>query len=178
MTDLKTELLNATLQQFLPVLLTAVTTLAAWVLKKLADLLKAKGAESKWALALQQLTDVVGHVVADADKTLKPMFVKAMEDGTLSPEEGAALKAEVMRLIKERLAPETLALLKSQMGPLFETILSGAIEKAVSALNSSSSSPADIAKTLADAHAAGAKAATEAQAATLFSILTESPKVP
>ena len=116
---------------FFPLILSGASTVAAWAMAKLALYLGARAKESRWALATAQLLGIVQHVVAEAEVTLRPQFAKAMADGTLTAEEGAALKAEVMRIVRERVAPETLEFIRQQLGSAFETVLGGAVERAV-----------------------------------------------
>jgi len=120
-----------------PLLLTGLGTLAAWALTKLAAYLKDLGATSKWALVGSQLTTLVQHVVADAEVSLRPLFAKSMEDGSLSPEEGAALKQAVIDLLKKE-APELMATLSAIFGTLLDKVLGGAVELAVAKLPASS----------------------------------------
>lgn len=117
-----------------PALLSIASSVGAWALAKLALYLGARAKESRWALATSQLLGIVEHVVADAEVSLRPKFATAMADGRLTPEEGAALKAEVMRIIRERVAPETLAFLRAQLGAAFDSVLGGAVERAVAAV--------------------------------------------
>lgn len=131
--ETKSALLQTFWQVVFPLLLSVASSAAAWALAKLAAYLGASAKASKWALATSQLLGIVEHVVADAEVTLRPQFALAMQDGTLTAEEGKALKAEVMRIIRERVAPETLAFLRAQLGAAFESVLGGAVERAVTA---------------------------------------------
>jgi len=79
----------------------------------------------------------VQHVVADAEVSLRPLFAKSMEDGSLSPEEGAALKQAVIDLLKKE-APELMATLSAIFGTLLDKVLGGAVELAVAKLPASS----------------------------------------
>lgn len=131
MMDSKTAALQAFWSMVFPLVLSVASSVAAWALAKWALYLGAKAKESRWALATSQLLGIVQHVVADAEVTLRPQFAQAMADGSLSAEEGAALKAEVMRIVRERVAPETMAFIRAQLGTAFDVILGGAVERAV-----------------------------------------------
>lgn len=118
--------------QSLPVLWTAVLlpllTLAG---KWLVSWLAAKAKDTKWATAVEKLTDVATHVVEHVEVELRPDIQEAMKDGKLTPDEQAALKAKAVQLIKEGLGPDVLATL----GSLAEPLISGAIERAVQVMN-------------------------------------------
>jgi hypothetical protein len=129
--DSKTVAMQAFWSMVFPLVLSVASSVAAWALAKWALYLGAKAKESKWALATAQLLGIVQHVVAEAEVTLRPQFARAMADGTLTADEGKALKAEVMRIVRERVAPETLAFIRGQLGAAFETVLGGAVERAV-----------------------------------------------
>lgn len=88
-----------------------------------------------WTL-VNQLWTVVQSVVAHAEVELRPQFAKAMEDGTLTPEEGSQLKLEVVRLVREGAGPalEQLAKEFKMSGGALELVLSGLVERAVSLL--------------------------------------------
>lgn len=120
-------------EHIFPALLTLLGAALSWAIARGASYLRARAESSRWALASAQLVDVVGAVVAEAEVSLRPQFAKAMADGSLSAEEGKALKAEVMRLLKARLAPSTLAFLERQLGDAFGLALGGTIERAVAA---------------------------------------------
>jgi hypothetical protein len=115
----------------LPALLAIVGAGASWALARLAQHLQAQAAKSRWALASAQLAEIARMAVAEAEVTLRPQFARAMSDGKLSAEEGAALKGEVARIVKEKLAPETLRALEKGLGDLLGWHLGGAIERAV-----------------------------------------------
>lgn len=114
-----------------PALLSALGALASWALMRLATYLRARASASRWALASAQLADIARLAVSEAEVALRPRFAQAMSDGKLTPEEGAELKGEVMRIIRERLAPQTWALLESQLGDFVGWHLGGAVERAV-----------------------------------------------
>lgn len=125
-------------QYIFPVLLTGVSALVAWGLKILGSFVNSKvesisveSSAKRWAVAGEKLLVIVSGVVADANVRLKAKLASYLEDGKISPEEAAAIKAEVMLLVKEKLTPELLGYLKGQFGDLFEHVLSGTIERAV-----------------------------------------------
>lgn len=123
--------MNVFWEHIFPGLLALVAAGASWVLVQLAQSLRAQASKSRWLLASAQLADVARMAVAEAEVSLRPQFARAMADGKLSPEEAAALKAEVLRLVRERLAPETLKALEKSLGELLGWHLGGAIERAV-----------------------------------------------
>lgn len=119
------------LEYVLPGLLALVGALASWALARLASHLRARTDAARWSLAVAQLADVARSAVAEAEVTLRPQFARAMSDGKLSPEEGAALKVEVLRIVRERLAPQTWSALESWLGSFVSWHLGGAVERAV-----------------------------------------------
>lgn len=123
--------MNVFWEHIFPALMSVVAAGASWVLVQLAQHLRAQASKSRWLLASAQLADVARMAVAEAEVSLRPQFARAMSDGKLSPEEAAALKAEVLRLVRERLAPETLKALEKSLGELLGWHLGGAIERAV-----------------------------------------------
>ena len=142
---LGSQLSGAFFQYLFPTLLAAVGALLSFALAKLAAYLKARtdavtqgSLSAKGWDSLQRLTVIVQHFVADAETTLRPQFAKALEDGKLTPEEGAALKAAVLDQLKKQVAPELLEAVKAELGGTFEQVLGGLLEGAVAKLGSSS----------------------------------------
>lgn len=119
------------LEYILPALLSLIGALASWALARLASHLRARTDAARWSLAVAQLADVARAAVAEAEVSLRPQFARAMADGKLSPEEGAALKSEVLRIVRERLAPQTWATLEAWLGSFVSWHLGGAVERAV-----------------------------------------------
>jgi hypothetical protein len=97
---------------------------------------QAKSKAGKWGTLISQLWVLVQAAVAHAEAELRPQFAKALEDGELTAEEGAALKAEVMRVLRETCAEQLAALVKSFQLPdsAVTTLLSGLVERAVALL--------------------------------------------
>jgi hypothetical protein len=149
-------LLGLFFEYALPPLLTGLGGLVLWLLGKLGTFLAAKtsaqvqGSRAAKGLdALSKLTAIVQHTVTEAEVSLRPLFSKSLEDGRLTPEEGAALKAAVLKQLKEQLAPELLALVKTELGDAFETVLGGLVEGAVAKLGTSSAPAAATSAALA-----------------------------
>lgn len=98
--------------------------------------LRAKAKDSAaWSL-VNRLWVIMQSVVAHAEAELRPLFQKALEDGTLTAEEGAQLKKRALEIFKSEAAdlvkqiPAVLGLSGDGVG----TFLSGLLERAVSSL--------------------------------------------
>lgn len=98
----------------------------------LISYLKQRGKDSKLFNALAMASELVQTYVAKAEVELKPMFAKALEDGAISPEEGAALKAKVIEIIKRDMPADVWATVAGALGPAVDGWLSGKVEQAVS----------------------------------------------
>lgn len=109
----------------------AVGTLAG--LSALVNFLNKKAGESKYAKTFAQLVELVKSLVAHADAELRPQIQKALDDGSLSPEEAKALKAKVLELAKSSIGPSLsgIAAILGIQGGAIDTFLSGLIEQAV-----------------------------------------------
>lgn len=134
--------------------------------------LRARGKDSAaWSL-VNRLWVIMQSAVAHAEAELRPLFAKALEDGKLTPDEGAQLKKRTLEIFKSEAAelvrqiPAVLGLSADGVG----TFLSGLLERAVSGLKPSPASapPATIANlppaVAAVLKAAGVKAEAKAPA--------------
>lgn len=111
-----------------------LTPVAAWVGLKLANWLGAMSGESKAAAVAARALHFAELVASDLEATVKPQLVKDLEDGKLSPEEGAKLKAMAMERLKLLMGQHGLEELRAVLGivaPQLDAYLSGVIEKAV-----------------------------------------------
>lgn len=102
-------------------------------LTKLVTYLHSKEKDGRAFAALAQATELVQTYVARADVELRPEFQKALADGKLTPEEGAALKAKVLEMLKRDMPPALMALLGKVLGTAVDGWLSGKVEQAVAA---------------------------------------------
>ena len=75
-----------------PALVSVLGALIAFALKELRAYLAAKGSESKVAATLARMLLVVETVVDSIEQTVRPEVAKASADGTLTKEEGVALR--------------------------------------------------------------------------------------
>lgn len=102
--------------------------------------------DSKIWATVNSLWVLAQTVVAHVEKELRPKVQKALEDGKLTPEEGAQLKAEALRLFKEA-AGKNLLDLQKLLG-LTEgavgTFISGLLERAVSSIKPAPTAPKPI----------------------------------
>lgn len=134
---MRSELLEIFVKYLLPPLATLVASGGAWALGQLALWLRSKNEVTKTHLALTQLAFLAEIVVADIEATLRPMVKDLTEDGHITPEEGAKLKAAAMErlvtLAKERGFSEAQKLLEA-MAPSIAPFLSGIVERAVALL--------------------------------------------
>lgn len=111
-------------------------TVLTVVLGIIGAAIRAKAKDGRFGALVSQLWVIVQAAVAHADAELRPKFQKALEDGTLTAEEGAALKAEVLKVLRETAAGQLQALVKSFGLPegAISVLLSGLVERAVSLL--------------------------------------------
>lgn len=128
-------------QSILPALLTAAGACAVAALGTLAAFLRAKAAavgastmEGRMLLAGDQLNTMAAGVVAHLNADTKEKLVSYMEDGILTDEEKADLKATAMAQLTSDAGP-AMELLKKQFAGAFDTMVSGAIERAVQQAN-------------------------------------------
>lgn len=113
-----------------PPAVTAVAGLLTWAFGLLVGWAKTKRDTSKLAYIGLFLGEAAQTVVAELEATLVPLAKAAMEDGKLTPEEGARIKAVALDLLKTKLPPAVLSQAKGLMGPFLDTFLSGLIERA------------------------------------------------
>jgi hypothetical protein len=110
-----------------PLLAAAIGLGAAW--------LRARGQTSKALHVLGQVAEIVQSVVAHVEVSMRPLVVKALEDGKLSKEEAAELKKHALDLVKDSLGTQGLEALKRALGLSGEgavmTYLSGLVERAL-----------------------------------------------
>ena len=93
--------------------------------------LQAAAKTSKVAAAVDQFLASIDHAVAHVNSDIRPTLASGLADGSLSPEEGALLKRTAIEIAAKQLLPETLELIKGQLGEGFATWVSGAIETAL-----------------------------------------------
>lgn len=120
------------LQALIPIVGSALTAALAFA----GQAFRAWAADKSYSTAVASLTMKVEALVAHAEAELRPDIAKALEDGKLSDEEAAALKAKVAQLVREAAGAE-LTVLTAKLGvagPVVDSIISGLIEKAVTAL--------------------------------------------
>lgn len=127
----KETLLQLFLSYVLPLLLTGLGAVAIWAVGKLATWLHSKEQTSKLARLGSFVADYAASIVAELNATLRPQLASALADGVLTDAEKAQLKATALDALKNRLPPSIKALVDSLYGPAAETLLAGAIERAV-----------------------------------------------
>jgi hypothetical protein len=120
------------MQYLLPPIMAALGSLLVAALAFAVQWLKQKAQDSKAARVGLVFGELAHSIVAHLDVEMKPKVAKAWEDGTLTPEEGALLKAEAMRILKEKAPAELLKAAKDLFGAATDGWLSGLIERAVS----------------------------------------------
>lgn len=116
-------------------LLPVLGTLLAAALAKLVAYLHGKAQESKVALVGSFFAEAAQSIVHEIEVSLRPQIQKALEDGTLSPEEGAQLKNEALRILKTKVPATMLEAAKKLFGPLLDTWLGGLVERANSTMD-------------------------------------------
>lgn len=121
----------------MPYIIAAVGAAAVWALAALGRKLSVDAGASKGKFVLFRLAVVTEAVVADLNVTMKPLLVKALEDGKISPEEAKTLRDAAIERVKATLGDkgmkELQAVLGATGGSLGE-IIGGIIEKAVDSL--------------------------------------------
>lgn len=123
-------LAQALVQYVLPALVVALLPLIGSALLSLTSLLQARKNQGIGWHALAVLADVVRTQVAHAEVELRPMYQKALEDGRLTPEEGAQLKAAVIASVMKSAPGAILDAARQVLGGALETWLSGQVELA------------------------------------------------
>lgn len=128
-------------EQILPALLTAAGACAVAALGTLAAYLRARAAAvgaastgGKVLLALEQLDVMAQNTVAHLNAETKDKLVRYLADGVLTDAEKADLKATAMAQLTSDAGP-AMELLKKQFAGAFDTVVSGAIERAVQQAN-------------------------------------------
>lgn len=85
-------------------------------------------------LALEQLDVMAQNTVAHLNAETRDKLVRYLADGVLTDEEKADLKATAMAQLTSDAGP-AMELLKVQCAGAFDTVVSGAIERAVQQAN-------------------------------------------
>lgn len=95
--------------------------------------------DSRFGAVINQLWVIVQSAVAHAEAEIRPKLQKALEDGKLSAEEAAALKADVVKIVKETAASQLSELVKTFGIPegVLSNMISGLVERAVAVLKTS-----------------------------------------
>lgn len=121
----------------MPYIIAGVGAAAVWALAALGRKLAVDAGASKGKFVLFRLAVVTEAVVADLNVTMKPLLVKALEDGKIGPEEAKTLRDAAIARVKATLGDkgmkELQAVLGATGGSLGE-IIGGIIEKAVDSL--------------------------------------------
>lgn len=132
-------------QYVFPVLITGVSGALTWALALLTKWLREKAAavnqtagQARFTHAMDALWGVVANTVAELNVSMKSKLASYLADGKISPEEAADLKAAALEIIKTKLGPNLLGVVKSELGGVFETVVGGMIEKAVVATKDTS----------------------------------------
>ena len=114
-----------------PALADAVSLAVLGALGFLGAFLRAKAAESKAAAVALRITEAARATVLDLDQKLKPQLKAFLEDGKLSDDEKAQLKAAALDTLKTKLPAELLSAATGIFGGFLDTYLSGKVEEAV-----------------------------------------------
>lgn len=121
----------------MPYIIAAVGAAAVWALAALGRKLAVDAGASKGKFVLFRLAVVTEAVVADLNVTMKPLLVKALEDGKISPEEAKTLRDAAFERVKATLGDKGMKELQAVLGATggsIGTLLGGIIEKAVDSL--------------------------------------------
>lgn len=113
----------------------AIPLLIAGVLAalgKLTQKLHAEGKASKAALVGATFAELASSAVAHLDAEMRPRLQAALADGKITAEEGAELKAEAMRILKEHAPADLKKAAEGMFGAAgLDIWLSGLVERAV-----------------------------------------------
>lgn len=99
-------------------------------LAKLVQYLDAKAKESKAARVAGVFAELARSVVAEVEVTLRPEIQKDLADGSLTKEEGAALKAKAIEILKSKAPADLVKAAEGLFGSIADTWLGGLIERA------------------------------------------------
>lgn len=127
--------LELVLQYVVAPLLALVGPLVVAGLAKLVTYLHAKEKESLGMRVGATIADATYSVVAELDVTMRPKLEAALADGVLTDVEKAQLKQAALEAVKTKLPAAVLADARTAFGPLFETWLSGLVERSVTQRN-------------------------------------------
>jgi len=110
--------------------ITILAPLLGAALLKLIAYLHSKEKESKAALVGAMLAETAKVVIDEAVRELEPLVRKDLEDGKLTHEELAELKAKALEILKAKAPPALLAGAKNLFGPLVDSWLEGLVARA------------------------------------------------
>lgn len=122
--------LEAILKYLVAPLIPLVGGALVWALKALVSFLNTRKDESKVAGVSLAFAELAQSVVIELETTMRPQLQKALADGKLSPEEGAALKTEALRILKEKAPAGLMSAASAVFGGALDTWLGGLVERA------------------------------------------------
>ncbi|MFZ5440445.1 MAG: hypothetical protein ACOZQL_10575 [Myxococcota bacterium] len=120
--------------------LIGLASLALTTLLSVASVaIRSRTKDARFGSLINQLWVLVQSAVAHAEAEIRPMLQTALADGKLTPEEGAALKAKVIEVLRTTAADQLGQLVKAFGLPegAISTLLSGLVERAVALLKES-----------------------------------------
>lgn len=117
-------------------LLTILSPLLVALVAKAVQYLHNQGKDNKVAAAFAFGAELVHTYVAKAEVEIRPTLQKALADGRLDAGEAAALKEQVMAILKRDMPGDVMKTLSGALGPALEGWLSGKVEQAVAAQSS------------------------------------------
>lgn len=131
------QLLDSILPTLLPVLASAISAGLLWALNRLSAYLKAKAAQAGANAIQAEAFGAFDQLDAIAAATVQHLNAEVKEKltggGPLNDAQKAELKALAMNALTNEAGPQVVKVLRGLLGDLFETVVSGAIEKAVAA---------------------------------------------
>lgn len=93
--------------------------------------LQAAAKTSKAAAAFDEFLTSIDHAVSHVNTDIRPKLASGLAGGALSTADAISLKLAAVGIAKAQLLPETLEIIKAQLGPGFATWVSGAVEAAL-----------------------------------------------
>lgn len=123
--------LDPVLQYLVAPLVPLIGAAVLGVLAKLVSYLHSRDESGRGFAALAVLGDLTHSVVAELEVTMRPKVQLALADGTLSPEEGAQLKAEALAILKRAAPVAAMRAAEQLLGVAgLEAWLAGMVERA------------------------------------------------
>lgn len=138
--DLKSELMKVFIQYALVPIILALAGAVLAALSGLALYLHGLASKSKFALVGEKLTEFILSVASHLEAVERPLIQQASDDGVLTLEERKQMRDKAKEIVLQQAPADLIKQAKAASGPLFDTWISGLIERAVSQMPASTDS--------------------------------------